>query len=103
MADRTSAFRKLRVLFLGACAAALMFSSEAASARSGAAVAAPTAAPPAAPSQVTPPAPGPGPAIRHHHPRGYRAYLPAAGADRKSTRLNSSHQIISYAVFCLQK
>src|SRR5207244_10988895 len=25
------------------------------------------------------------------------------GADRKSTRLNSSHQIISYAVFCLQK
>src|SRR5207244_11311732 len=23
-------------------------------------------------------------------------------ADRKSTRLNSSHQIISYAVFCLQ-
>src|SRR5207244_12129764 len=37
--------------------------------------------------------------------------LPAASAaviwpvkiDRKSTRLNSSHQIISYAVFCLQK
>src|SRR5207244_12712091 len=26
-----------------------------------------------------------------------------AGADRKSTRLNSSHQIISYAVFCLKK
>src|SRR5258708_26402368 len=26
-----------------------------------------------------------------------------AEADRKSTRLNSSHQIISYAVFCLQK
>src|SRR5207244_6183603 len=26
----------------------------------------------------------------------------AAGADRKSTRLNSSHQIISYAVFCLK-
>src|SRR5207244_10357388 len=25
------------------------------------------------------------------------------GADRKSTRLNSSHQIISYAVFCLKK
>src|SRR6201987_2425441 len=23
--------------------------------------------------------------------------------DRKSTRLNSSHQLISYAVFCLQK
>src|SRR5438552_11550354 len=32
---------------------------------------------------------------------------PADGAvtisDRKSTRLNSSHQIISYAVFCLKK
>src|SRR5207244_11909118 len=27
---------------------------------------------------------------------------PPAG-DRKSTRLNSSHQIISYAVFCLKK
>src|SRR5258708_17399562 len=26
-----------------------------------------------------------------------------AHADRKSTRLNSSHQIISYAVFCLKK
>src|SRR5258708_8165817 len=25
------------------------------------------------------------------------------GPDRKSTRLNSSHQIISYAVFCLKK
>src|SRR5258708_13148622 len=43
-------------------------------------------------------------------------HLPAAGGalhqervlvevviDRKSTRLNSSHQIISYAVFCLKK
>src|SRR5438552_12830016 len=28
---------------------------------------------------------------------------PARRADRKSTRLNSSHQIISYAVFCLKK
>src|SRR5947208_4745744 len=27
----------------------------------------------------------------------------AARVDRKSTRLNSSHQIISYAVFCLKK
>src|SRR5258708_19189447 len=26
-----------------------------------------------------------------------------ASSDRKSTRLNSSHQIISYAVFCLKK
>src|SRR5258708_31678692 len=28
---------------------------------------------------------------------------PANSEDRKSTRLNSSHQIISYAVFCLKK
>src|SRR5258708_9905452 len=27
----------------------------------------------------------------------------AHARDRKSTRLNSSHQIISYAVFCLKK
>src|SRR6185436_19507091 len=27
----------------------------------------------------------------------------SAREDRKSTRLNSSHQIISYAVFCLKK
>src|SRR5258708_20542292 len=32
-----------------------------------------------------------------------RAAVEAAIADRKSTRLNSSHQIISYAVFCLKK
>src|SRR5258708_15944164 len=31
------------------------------------------------------------------------AKLPQAPGDRKSTRLNSSHQIISYAVFCLKK
>src|SRR3712207_8348527 len=28
---------------------------------------------------------------------------PARGRDRKSTRLNSSHANISYAVFCLKK
>src|SRR3712207_7393738 len=28
---------------------------------------------------------------------------PQVGADRKSTRLNSSHANISYAVFCLKK
>src|SRR5207244_13299133 len=28
---------------------------------------------------------------------------PGVALDRKSTRLNSSHQIISYAVFCLKK
>src|SRR5256885_6993218 len=31
-------------------------------------------------------------------------HLPARGVeDRKSTRLNSSHLVISYAVFCLKK
>src|SRR5207245_9658984 len=29
--------------------------------------------------------------------------LPVDGGDRKSTRLNSSHGSISYAVFCLKK
>src|SRR5258708_9756594 len=29
--------------------------------------------------------------------------IPETHTDRKSTRLNSSHQIISYAVFCLKK
>src|SRR5258708_15592405 len=33
---------------------------------------------------------------------GPEAHLRRSG-DRKSTRLNSSHQIISYAVFCLKK
>src|SRR5256885_8295408 len=28
---------------------------------------------------------------------------PAVNGDRKSTRLNSSHLVISYAVFCLKK
>src|SRR5205807_3449993 len=36
---------------------------------------------------------------------GGRGGLPGAegGGDRKSTRLNSSHLVISYAVFCLKK
>src|SRR5258708_15387307 len=29
--------------------------------------------------------------------------IAGSAGDRKSTRLNSSHQIISYAVFCLEK
>src|SRR2546426_11617293 len=32
-----------------------------------------------------------------------RSEQPAAPIDRKSTRLNSSHLVISYAVFCLKK
>src|SRR5690625_6982283 len=34
---------------------------------------------------------------------GEREQLAAAWGDRKSTRLNSSHVAISYAVFCLKK
>src|SRR5258708_21852279 len=43
------------------------------------------------------------------HPDAAKAVIDAIetilveGQDRKSTRLNSSHQIISYAVFCLKK
>src|SRR5256885_9753712 len=32
-----------------------------------------------------------------------RTVQSAPGRDRKSTRLNSSHLVISYAVFCLKK
>src|SRR2546427_7101129 len=41
------------------------------------------------------------------HPRAFPAvllpWLAKASIDRKSTRLNSSHSQISYAVFCLKK
>src|SRR2546426_5587573 len=37
-------------------------------------------------------------AAEHH-----RQLLPLEARDRKSTRLNSSHLVISYAVFCLKK
>src|SRR5690606_41627032 len=40
----------------------------------------------------------PGDRARHHRPDARRA-----AQDRKSTRLNSSHVKISYAVFCLKK
>src|SRR3712207_7870575 len=47
-----------------------------------------------------------GPSLRHAfetEPRQqFHRLLPVAG-DRKSTRLNSSHANISYAVFCLKK
>src|SRR5688572_31375146 len=43
-----------------------------------------------------------GPAWRESRLLLAEAGLPAA-ADRKSTRLNSSHSQISYAVFCLKK
>src|SRR5438477_9583288 len=34
---------------------------------------------------------------------GRDTVFPVLGRDRKSTRLNSSHMSISYAVFCLKK
>src|SRR5258708_25798534 len=40
-------------------------------------------------------------AVGRYRPR--RVGLRRSRADRKSTRLNSSNQIISYAVFCLKK
>src|SRR2546430_5229829 len=45
------------------------------------------------------------PLCRGHEPRpgGRRRELVAPVRDRKSTRLNSSHSQISYAVFCLKK
>src|SRR2546426_11854710 len=50
---------------------------------------------------------GPGARPRDGIPRGLRrdggARASSARGDRKSTRLNSSHLVISYAVFCLKK
>src|SRR5438034_4826858 len=39
----------------------------------------------------------------HHHRHRHLQYSDEATTDRKSTRLNSSHTVISYAVFCLKK
>src|SRR3712207_7922484 len=41
--------------------------------------------------------------VARQAPRRQRQVHRAAAADRKSTRLNSSHANISYAVFCLKK
>src|SRR5207249_12217411 len=44
--------------------------------------------------------------VDHHvrrHPSNIGSVDPAELQDRKSTRLNSSHVSISYAVFCLKK
>src|SRR5258708_20164261 len=38
-----------------------------------------------------------------HDMRDIEAVVHRGSQDRKSTRLNSSHQIISYALFCLKK
>src|SRR5438270_5311356 len=37
------------------------------------------------------------------NPNNGQPWVDIAGQDRKSTRLNSSHSQISYAVFCLKK
>src|SRR5947207_8744742 len=39
----------------------------------------------------------------HRTPSGPPCRPPGTSSDRKSTRLNSSHTVISYAVFCLKK
>src|SRR5207244_12813923 len=41
--------------------------------------------------------------LRIHAEPAHRFIFQRQHRDRKSTRLNSSHQIISYAVFCLKK
>src|SRR2546430_4809472 len=41
--------------------------------------------------------------LRGPHGRGRALDRPGEHRDRKSTRLNSSHSQISYAVFCLKK
>src|SRR5438034_5666220 len=43
------------------------------------------------------------PASTFPHSEGPFATATARQPDRKSTRLNSSHTVISYAVFCLKK
>src|SRR2546427_2832675 len=41
--------------------------------------------------------------VRDSEPRTCATIFPTGSRDRKSTRLNSSHSQISYAVFCLKK
>src|SRR5690625_6817538 len=40
--------------------------------------------------------------VEHHYPEFSISLYPFMCKDRKSTRLNSSHVAISYAVFCLK-
>src|SRR5258707_6872813 len=49
------------------------------------------------------PAPGPVPKLTPEQLVQLPARLDRGAEDRKSTRLNSSHANISYAVFCLKK
>src|SRR3712207_7322892 len=41
--------------------------------------------------------------VLHRDPCAHPLHQPKEAGDRKSTRLNSSHANISYAVFCLKK
>src|SRR5256885_12388602 len=41
--------------------------------------------------------------MKQHTVKGANIMRPVSQLDRKSTRLNSSHLVISYAVFCLKK
>src|SRR3989454_11275356 len=58
-------------------------------------------------AQPPPGAPAPAPLTAHfellEEPPAPRRSGPHGEIDRKSTRLNSSHLVISYAVFCLKK
>src|SRR5688572_32416587 len=61
-----------------------------------------------APGPAPGPVAGPSPIVEvvgdaHEGVAAARQLLAAATTDRKSTRLNSSHSQISYAVFCLKK
>src|SRR5437762_6139775 len=47
--------------------------------------------------------PRPGPLLPRRDPGGPPGPAGSRRGDRKSTRLNSSHRCISYAVFCLKK
>src|SRR2546427_1251242 len=49
------------------------------------------------------PSPGPVPHIEHQSAEAVAPADVRRRKDRKSTRLNSSHSQISYAVFCLKK
>src|SRR5256885_4658464 len=58
---------------------------------------------PAQPSSVMQRSHAPSPLVLRLGMLALAASVASCGGDRKSTRLNSSHLVISYAVFCLKK
>src|SRR5256885_11165229 len=52
---------------------------------------------------IDPPRAFPAPVEQRHPQKQPQPLEPEHRSDRKSTRLNSSHLVISYAVFCLKK